>query len=92
VRHMLRDAMPRLRHLVQRALRAASPSIEQLAEQLGYSTSALRRWRLGNREVSPEVAERLAQLLRRQARALERVAAELDRHTEPTGGTDATDR
>ncbi|MGH7498601.1 MAG: helix-turn-helix domain-containing protein [Gemmatimonadales bacterium] len=75
--------MPRLRDLVRRALQAASPSLEQLADQLGCSTSALRRWRLGDREVSPEVAERLAQLLRRQARTLERVATELDRHTSP---------
>lgn len=81
---MLCDAMPRLRNLVSRALRVASPSIEQLAESLGYSTSALRRWRLGNREVSPEAVGRLAKLLRRQARELERVAAELD--TESEGG------
>ena len=61
--HMLCDAMPRLRHLVQRALRAASPSIGQLAEQLGYSTSAFaagdweiarypRRWQDGWRNCS----------------------------------------
>jgi hypothetical protein len=75
--------MSRLQTLVQRALKAASPTIEQLAAQLECSTSALRRWRLGNREVSPEVAGRLAKLLRRQARVLDRVAAELDHHTEP---------
>ncbi|MEO7986928.1 MAG: hypothetical protein ABI766_10370 [Gemmatimonadales bacterium] len=40
--------------------------------------------------MSPEVARRLAQLLRRQSRALERVAAELDRHAEHQGDHDAT--
>lgn len=75
----MRDAMRRLRLLFTRALRLASPSIEQVATSLGVSTSAVRRWRLGNRNVSPEVAAKLAKLLSRQARNLERVAAELDR-------------
>jgi transcriptional regulator with XRE-family HTH domain len=82
--------MPRLRTLVRRALLVASPSIEQLAKTLGYSTSALRRWRLGNREVPVEAVTRLAKMLRRQARDLERAAAELDRHAE--GATDADER
>jgi transcriptional regulator with XRE-family HTH domain len=85
----MRDAMRSLRLLFTRALRLASPSVEQLAASLGVSTSAVRRWRLGNRNVSGEVAGKLAKLLRRQARDLERVAAELDRFTESERSTDA---
>lgn len=87
-RHINCDAMRTLRRLVADALRVASPTVEQLAERLGCSTSALRRWRLGNRQVSPEVATRLAGQLRRQARELERVAGELDQHTKARGGKD----
>jgi transcriptional regulator with XRE-family HTH domain len=81
----MRDAMRTLRLLFTRALRLATPTIEQLAAGLGVSTSAVRRWRLGNRNVRPEVAGTLAKLLRRQARDLERVAAELDRFTVERG-------
>ncbi len=88
-RHMICDAMRSLRLRFTRALRLATPSIEQIAAGLGVSTSAVRRWRLGNRNVSPEVAAKLAKLLRRQARNLEGVAAELDRFTESEGGSDA---
>ena len=88
-RHMMRDTMRRLRLLFTRALRLATPSIEQIAAGLNVSTSAVRRWRLGNRNVSPEVTAKLAKLLRRQARNLERVAAELDRFTDSEGGSDA---
>lgn len=82
----MRDAMRSLRLLVIRALRAASPPLTELAKGLGITTSALRRWRLGNRSVPPEVAAKLAKLLRRQARHLERIAAELDEFTRSRGG------
>jgi transcriptional regulator with XRE-family HTH domain len=81
--------MRSLRLLFTQALRLASPSVEQLAARLGVSTSAVRRWRLGNRNVPPAAAAKLAKVLRRQARGLERVAAELDRITDSEGGTDA---
>jgi transcriptional regulator with XRE-family HTH domain len=88
-RHIMCDAMRSLRLFFIRALRLASPSVEQLAAGLGVSTSAVRRWRLGDRNVPPEAAATLAKLLRRQARELERVAAELDRFTDSEGGTNA---
>ena len=81
------DAMRSLRLLFIRALRLATPSIEDIAADLGVSTSAVRRWRLGDRNVPLKAAGALAKLLRRQARDLEQVATELDRLTQSKGAT-----
>jgi transcriptional regulator with XRE-family HTH domain len=80
--------MPALRRLVASALRAASPSLESLAAALGLSTSALRRYRLGNRAPSADTVQRLASQLRRQATKLVRLAEMLERTT-TEGGTNA---
>ena len=77
--------MATVRQLVARALRTASPSLESLAESVGLSTSALRRYRLGDRTPSPAVVHRLAGALRRQAQRLTRLADMLERTT-PGGG------
>lgn len=83
--HILRDTMAALNRLVIDAIRAASPSVESLAERLGLSTSALRRYRLGNREPSSETVQRLATELRRQSADLVELAERLE-HTTKQGG------
>jgi transcriptional regulator with XRE-family HTH domain len=70
--------MSRARQLFIDALRTATPSVEMIAARLGLSTSALRRYRLGNRTPSPGVLRRFAQVLKAQARALEKFAHQLD--------------
>ena len=70
--------MPALRQLVISAIRSATPSVEALAHRLGLSTSALRRYRQGNRTPSEEVVQQLASELRRQAAQLIREAERLE--------------
>ncbi len=79
--------MTSLRRLIIRALDTATPSVEVIAERLGLSTSALRRYRLGNREPSPDTVRRLASELRRQARELEVMADRLEQTIHNEGGT-----
>ncbi len=80
--------MSRTRTLVRRAMATATPSMETLAASLGLSTSALRRYRLGNREPSREVIARLAKGLRGQARRLEALARILEGVVQHQGGQD----
>ena len=70
--------MDTLRRLLVRAIDILSPSVEEVAERLGLSSSALRRYRDGSREVPPRLARKLARLMRRRAEQLERLAARLD--------------
>lgn len=70
--------MTRLRRLLTKAIGTATPSMEALAERLQLSSSALRRYRLGDRTPSPAVGRALARELRRQARVLERLAHQLE--------------
>ncbi|MGH7628448.1 MAG: helix-turn-helix domain-containing protein [Gemmatimonadales bacterium] len=70
--------MTSLRRLVADALRAATPTVEMVAEALGLSTSALRRYRLGDRTPSPDVLRALGAECRRQARVLDRYAHQLE--------------
>ena len=70
--------MTSYRMLFQQALQAATPSMETIAERLGLSSSALRRYRLGNREPGPDAAGKLARLLRAQAAVMVRLAQKLE--------------
>jgi transcriptional regulator with XRE-family HTH domain len=70
--------MKRANRLVAEALEAAVLAFEELAARTGRSSSALRRYRDGNRTPSPEVLRRLAAELRRQAKRLERLAHNLE--------------
>jgi len=69
--------MARARQIFGNALRSATPSVEIIAARLGLSTSALRRYRLGDRAPSPSVLRALAGVLQAQARALEKSAHQL---------------
>ena len=60
------------------ALAAATLAVEELATRAGLSSSALRRYRLGDRTPSSDVLRRLAGVMRRQARQLERLALNLE--------------
>jgi transcriptional regulator with XRE-family HTH domain len=66
------------RQLFVDALRIATPTVEMIAARLGLSTSALRRYRLGDRTPSPGVLRGFAKVLKAQARALEKFAHQLD--------------
>ena len=72
--------------MVAQALQAAALAVEELASNTGLSSSALRRYRLGNRTPSPEVLRRLAKELRRQGKRLERLAHTLEAEA-TMGGT-----
>jgi len=74
--------------LVTEAIEAAALAVEELAVRAGLSSSALRRYRLGDRTPSPDVLRRLAEELRSQAKRLERVAQNLQTEADK-GGKDA---
>ena len=71
------------------ALKSLTPTMEEVGRWLGMSTSALRRYRLGDRSISPAVIDGLVKLLRKQARKLGHIADDLERTHK--GGTDAQD-
>lgn len=75
-----------MRRLIAQVLEAAAPSVESWAAGAGVSSSALRRYRLGDRIPSTAVTTRLAAELRAQARRLERLAGLLEK-TSTQGGT-----
>ncbi len=64
--------------LIGKALAQATPSVEDCARELGLSSSALRRYRLGNRAPPRKVLQRLVALLRRRAAVMVSLAAELE--------------
>ena len=70
--------MNRVNRLVADALEVVTLGVEELAARAGLSSSALRRYRLGDRTPSSEVLRRLATELRRQVKRLERLARNLD--------------
>lgn len=78
-----------MRRLFTDALRAASPTIEQLAQQMKCSTAALRAYRLGTRTPAPAVARSLAVVLRRQGKRLEALATRLEKAAHQQGGANA---
>ncbi len=80
--------MKRANRLVGDALATAALAVEELATNAGLSSSALRRYRLGDRTPSPDVLRRLAEELRSQAKRLERLAHNLETEADK-GGQDA---
>ena len=81
--------MDRVNRLVADALEVATLAVEELAARAGLSSSALRRYRLGDRTPSSEVLRRLATELRRQVKRLERLARNLDTEARKGGGKHA---
>ena len=77
-RHIFRDTMKRANRLVADAVEAAALPVEELAVRSGLSSSALRRYRLGDRTPSPDVLRRLARELQVQGTRLERLAQNLE--------------
>jgi len=70
--------MERANRLVAEAVEAAALPVEDLATRTGLSSSALRRYRLGDRTPSPDVLRSLARELRVQVKRLERLARNLE--------------
>lgn len=68
---------PEVALLVQRALRAATPTLGDLAEQLHVSYDAVRSWSIGRSSPRGETVAALAALLDGQADVLRGIAAEL---------------
>ena len=77
--------MDRVNRLVADALEAATLAVEELATRAGLSSSALRRYRLGDRTPSSAVLGRLAGELRQQARQLQRLAHNLEAEAKKGG-------
>ena len=77
--------MDRVNRLVADALEAATLAVEELATRAGLSSSALRRYRLGDRTPSSDVLRRLAGELRHQARQLQRLAHNLEAEAKKGG-------
>jgi transcriptional regulator with XRE-family HTH domain len=63
--------------LVQRALKAATPTLGDVAERMGVSYDAVRSWSIGRSSPKEESVSALAELLDRQADVLRGIAAEL---------------
>jgi hypothetical protein len=72
------DTMTSLRRLIGKALEVATPTVEECAAELRLSSSALRRYRLGDRTPPNSLVCRLAGLLRRRAGVMVRLAGELE--------------
>lgn len=66
------------RQRISLALIAAAPGLAELARRVGLSSSALRRYRLGDRKPSNEMLGKVAAVLRAQANDLLRLAKELE--------------
>ena len=77
--------MDRVNRLVVDAMEAATLAVEEFATRAGLSSSALRRYRLGDRTPSSDVLRRLAGAMRRQARQLERLALNLEAEAKKGG-------
>jgi ribosome-binding protein aMBF1 (putative translation factor) len=67
------------RRLVRQAIREVTLSVETLAARLRLSSSALRKYRQGQRGVPPVLLAALARALRAQARRLVQLASALER-------------
>ncbi len=51
----------------------------QLAEEAGYDRSTFAKYRSGEREVTPDAAEALAEVLRRRGKRLAELAEQLEK-------------
>lgn len=67
-----------LSRLIAKALRAATPRMEDLARALKISGSALRAYRLGTRKPAPTFRSNLARVLRAQSERLQQIAKRLE--------------
>lgn len=67
------------RRLVRQAIREVTLSVETLAARLRLSSSALRKYRQGERGVPPALLTALARALRTHARQLVPLADKLER-------------
>lgn len=63
--------------LVQRALKAATPTLGDVAEAIGVSYDAVRSWSIGRSSPKPESVAALAELLDQRADVLRGIAVEL---------------
>lgn len=67
--------------MLRRALQLVTPSLRDIAREIGMSYGAVRQYRLGERTPAPAVLHRLAQALRRRAAQLAALAENLERNT-----------
>jgi transcriptional regulator with XRE-family HTH domain len=72
------DQQARGARLLREALEVSTLSLSDLAAELRISSSALRRYRLGNRSPSAASARRIARALHTRARRLEMLARRLE--------------
>ena len=70
--------MKRVNRMVAEAVEAAALAVEELAVRAGLSSSALRRYRLGDRAPSPSALRSLARELRVQSKRLDQLAHNLE--------------
>ena len=75
----LRTSHGRLRHMLVTALKSATPTLRQIAQQAGVSYSAVRMYVRGHRSPAPAVMRRLALALGEQGKRLMRLAEQLDK-------------
>lgn len=64
--------------MVEQAIAAAAGGVETLADEIGVSYGTVWSWARGKRRPSPRNMKRLAKVLQKRARLLERLAADLD--------------
>ena len=67
------------RRAIQRAVRALTYSVDQLARELEVTPATLFNYRTGRTRATVDAVRRLANVLRRQARLLERRYREMSR-------------
>lgn len=72
----------RTNHTMRQALAAGTASIREIAEEAGVSRITLARHATGRMGVSPEVARRVAAVLRRRGKSLMMLADRLERALE----------
>ncbi len=70
--------------MLVKGLDAATPTLRDLARQVGVSYGALRAYRLGTRTPSPRVLRKLVAALRGQSGRLSKLADELEAAAQPT--------
>ena len=69
----------RLNKAMNKALDRASMSLTTLAEEAGLHHITLRRWRMGSRSVSPDAALKVASVLKRRSKELDKLARQLEK-------------
>lgn len=70
--------MSLIRELASEGVRALSARLQYLADELGLSTAALRRYRLKDRTPDQVTLKRLVVLLRSRAQHMDRIAGQLE--------------